>query len=116
MKNRKDFIKEYLEKNKDSFNIEDAMNAVFDFTNDFIEVENELPSEENGFLNKLVILVLEIKEKPGEYTSKIGRYCKNTLHNTNDEILLWRSGWFTYGLNPNDENLKVVAWRPINFE
>lgn len=116
MKNRKDFIKEYIEKNKDNLNIEDAMNAVFDFTNDFIEVKDELPSEENGFFNKLIILILEIKEKPGKYTPRIGRYCKDTLYNTNEEVLLWHSGWSTYGLNPENEELKVVAWRPINFE
>lgn len=53
MKNRKDFIKEYIKNNLNSTNVEEAINATFDFCNDFIETKDELPSEENGFFNSI---------------------------------------------------------------
>lgn len=111
MKNRKDFIKEYIEKNKDNLNIEDAMNAVFDFTNDFIEVENELPSEENGFLNKVVLIVIKKSKHEGKF------YCKSGVYNK--ESSEWKDGLFSYSMKPNgdyEHDRYVVAWKPINFE
>lgn len=116
MKNRKDFIKEYIKNNLNSANVEEVMNATFDFCNDFIETEDELPSEENGFFNKPVIMVLENIKKPNKYTAKIGKYYKDHLYNTNEEVFLWRSDVFEYGLNPENDEYKVIAWRPINFE
>lgn len=77
MKNRKDFIKEYIKNNLNSTNVEEAMNATFDFCNDFIETKDELPSEENGFFNKPVIMVLENIKNPNKYTAKIGKYYKD---------------------------------------
>lgn len=70
MKNRKDFIKEYIKNNLNSTNVEEAMNATFDFCNDFIEAKDELPSEENGFFNKFVIMVLENVKKPNKHIAK----------------------------------------------
>lgn len=115
MKNRKDFIKEYIKNNLNNTNVEEAMNATFDFCNDFTEVKDELPSEENGFFNKFVIMLLENVKKPNKHMAKIGRYCKDHFCNTNEEVFLWRSGLYVYGLN-DDEEYKVVAWRPINFK
>lgn len=115
MKNRKDFIKDYIRNNLNSTNIEEAMNATFEFCNDFIEVKDELPSEENGFLNKLVIIVLENVKNHGKHLPKIGRYCKEYHPETGEEVFFWRSGIFVYGLDDNETN-KVIAWRPINFD
>lgn len=115
MKNRKDFIKEYIKNNLNSTNVKEAMNATFDFCNDFIEAKDELPSEENGFFNKPVIMALENIENPNKHIAKIGRYYKDHFYNTDKEVFLWRSGLYVYGLN-DDEEYKVVAWRPINFK